>query len=168
MAVAGPRRAHLQVVGREDGPLPRTPDVLLQLPQRPETPPAAAPVLVQLLQQHPLGLREAQLPVIMRTGQQGESRGLEGKTAATEKDDACRSACRLRSNPRAGGPAPGQAVHPAPDPEGASGPAPLAWAQLTSRLVGSLKPGGRALPTEPPSAGSSEAQGPRPGLRTPL
>lgn len=74
-------RTHLQVVGREDRPPPRTPDVLLHLPQRPETLPAAAPVFVQLLQQHPLGLQEAQLPVVVRTGQQGESKGLEGKTA---------------------------------------------------------------------------------------
>lgn len=73
---------HLQVVGRDNRPPPWTPDVLLHLPQGLEAPPAAAPVLVQLLQQHPLGLQEAQLPVIMPTGQQGESEGLE------EEEDA--------------------------------------------------------------------------------
>lgn len=73
--------AHLQVVGRDDGPAPRAPGVLLHLPRGLEAPPAAAPVLIQLLQQHLLRLQEAQLPVVTRAGQQGESERLERETA---------------------------------------------------------------------------------------
>lgn len=61
------------MVGRDHRPLPRAPDVLLHLPHGLETLPAAAPILVQLFQQHLLSLQEAQLPVIIRTGQQGKS-----------------------------------------------------------------------------------------------
>ena len=55
---------HLQMVGRDHRPRPRTPDVLLHLPQGLKALPAAAPVLIQLLQQHLLCPQEAQLPVI--------------------------------------------------------------------------------------------------------
>lgn len=55
---------HLQMVGRDNRPLPWAPDILLHLPHDLKTLPAAAPILIQLLQQHLLGLQEAQLPVI--------------------------------------------------------------------------------------------------------
>lgn len=65
-------RAHLQVVGGDDWPLPWAPHILLQLPQDLKAPLAAAPVLIQLLQQHLLRLGEAQLPVIAGPGHQVE------------------------------------------------------------------------------------------------
>lgn len=64
--------AHLQVVGGDDWPLPWTPHILLQLPQDLKAPLAAAPVLIQLLQQHLLRLGETQLPVIAGPGHQVE------------------------------------------------------------------------------------------------
>lgn len=66
------RHTHLKVVGCDHRSFPWTPDVLLHLPHGLKTLPAAAPVLIQLLQQHPFSPQEAQLPVIVRTGQQAK------------------------------------------------------------------------------------------------
>lgn len=82
--LASPEEHRLQVVGRENRPLPRTPDVLLQLSHDLQAPPAAASILVQLLQQHPLSLLEAQLPVIARASQQVEPKRLERETRRGE------------------------------------------------------------------------------------
>lgn len=81
---------HLQMVGRDNRPLPRAPDVLLHLPQGLEASPAAAPILVQLLQQHLLGLQEAQLPVVTGAGQQGKPEGLEEQRNSGREEEGPR------------------------------------------------------------------------------
>lgn len=76
--LTSPKEHCLQMVGCDNRPLPWTPDILLHLPHGLKTSPAAAPVLIQLLQQHLLCLQEAQLPVVTGTGQQGKPERLRG------------------------------------------------------------------------------------------
>lgn len=129
---------HLQVVGRDHRPPPWTPDVLLHLPQGLEAAPAAAPVLVQVLQQHPLGLQEAQLPVIMPTGQQGESKRLEEEeNREREKEDAGRRRQKWRTISAAStglGASPGAGEHPLWTQREPRGP-PLARGQLMAEAA---------------------------------
>lgn len=129
---------HLQVVGCDHRPPPWTPDVLLHLPQGLEAAPAAAPVLVQVLQQHPLGLQEAQLPVIMPTGQQGESKRLEEEEGADVRRRTLAGGGRRRKpspqHPLVWGPDPGQAAHPSWTQQEPRGP-PLARGQLMAEAA---------------------------------
>lgn len=69
------------MVGSDDWPPPWTPHILLQLPQDLKALPAAASILIQLLEQHLLCLGETQLPVIGGLGHQVKPKGLK-----TEQD----------------------------------------------------------------------------------